>query len=66
VRGGVAYGETDRDGTRVVRDPVRAHDDDATTLHLMGRDHTRLTYRRAGRDCRLTDVAGRVVKHVPA
>jgi hypothetical protein len=66
VRGGVAYGETDEYGIRIVRDPVHVHDYHATILHLMGLDHTRLTYRYAGRDFRLTDVAGRVVEGVLA
>jgi hypothetical protein len=61
VRGGVAYGETDEFGASIERDPVHVHDYHATILHLMGIDHTRLTYRYAGRDFRLTDVAGNVV-----
>ena len=45
-------------------DPVYVHDYHATILHMMGLDHTRLTYRYAGRDFRLTDVAGNVIKNI--
>ncbi len=55
-------GETDEYGMRVVKDPVHAHDFHATILHLMGFDHTKLTFRHSGRDYRLTDVAGNVVQ----
>ncbi len=55
----MAYGETDECGQSIVANPVHVHDYHATILHLMGIDHTRLTYRYAGRDFRLTDVAGR-------
>jgi len=61
IKGGTVYGETDDIGNRVVSDAVHVHDYHATILHLMGLDHTRLTYRHAGRDFRLTDVHGRVV-----
>ena len=61
VRGGMAYGETDDYGAAIIRDPVHVHDYHATLLHLLGLDHQRLTYRYAGRDFRLTDVAGRVL-----
>ena len=64
VRGGTAFGETDEFGATIVRDPVHVHDYHATILHLMGLDHTRLTYRYAGRDFRLTDVSGEVVRGV--
>ncbi|MHB1559448.1 MAG: DUF1501 domain-containing protein [Isosphaeraceae bacterium] len=64
VKGGLAYGETDEFGSRIVRDPVHVHDYHATILHLMGVDHTRLVYRYAGRDFRLTDVDGKVVTPV--
>ncbi len=64
VRGGIAHGETDRYGMEIVRDEVHVHDYHATILHLMGIDHTRLTYRYAGRDYRLTDVHGRVVQEI--
>lgn len=58
---GHVHGVTDDFGYSVVRDPVHVHDLQATVLHLLGIDHTRLTYRHAGRDYRLTDVAGEVV-----
>ena len=61
MKGGNAYGETDEFGISIVADPVHVHDYHATILHLMGIDHTRLTYRYAGRDFRLTDVAGNVI-----
>ena len=63
---GVSMGETDELGYRVVRDPVSVHDLHATLLHLLGLDHTRLTYRSQGRDFRLTDVAGSVVTRLLA
>jgi hypothetical protein len=62
VKSGIVHGETDEYGVRVVKDPVHVHDFHATILHLMGLDHQRLTYRHSGRDYRLTDVHGRVVK----
>jgi hypothetical protein len=64
VRGGTAYGETDEYGMTIVADRCHVHDLHATILHLMGIDHTRLTYRYAGRDFRLTDVHGNVVHRV--
>jgi hypothetical protein len=66
VKGGMTYGETDEFGFRAVSDKVHVHDLHATLLHLMGFDHTRLTYRHAGRDYRLTDVHGEVVRAVLA
>ena len=66
VRGGVAHGATDEFGFRAVENPVSVHDLHATMLHLLGFDHERLTYRHAGRDFRLTDVAGEVVRPVIA
>jgi hypothetical protein len=66
VKGGFAYGETDEFGLRAVTDRVHVHDLQATILHLLGIDHTRLTYRYSGRDYRLTDVGGRVVREVLA
>ena len=66
VRRGVTFGETDEHGLRAVVDPVHVHDFHATILHLMGFDHERLTYRHAGRDYRLTDVHGNVVRGVLA
>ncbi len=61
VRGGMVYGESDEFGYNVVRDPVTVPDLHATCLHLLGLDHTRLTYPHLGRDYRLTDVSGRVL-----
>jgi uncharacterized protein (DUF1501 family) len=61
-RGGYAYGETDEFGNAAVRDPVDIHDVHATLLHQLGIDHERLTFRHGGRDHRLTDVHGRVVR----
>lgn len=61
-RGGFAYGETDEWGWDVVKDPVHVHDVQATVLHLLGLDHLKLVTRYQGRDFRLTDVAGNVVK----
>ena len=61
IQGGQVYGATDEFGFRAVERPMDVHDLHATILHLMGFDHTRLTYRYAGRDFRLTDVAGHVV-----
>ncbi len=66
VKGGQTYGETDEFGFRAAVDPVHIHDLHATLLHLLGFDHTRLTYRYAGRDFRLTDVAGNVIRQVLA
>jgi hypothetical protein len=62
VKPGIVYGETDEFGYRVAHDPGHVHDLQATMLHLLGVDHERLIYRRQGRDFRLTDVAGRVVR----
>ena len=64
MKRGVVHGATDEHGIRVAEDPVHVHDFHATILHLMGLDHTRLTYRHGGRDYRLTDVHGRVVEGV--
>jgi hypothetical protein len=66
VKGGLAYGATDDFGYRAVEKPVHIHDLHATVLHLLGFDHTRLTYRFSGRDFRLTDVEGVVVKDIVA
>ncbi len=62
IRGGMVWGRTDDYGQKVVENPVRMYDFHATLLHLLGFDHTRLTYRHAGRDYRLTDVHGEVVQ----
>jgi hypothetical protein len=64
VKPGLVHGETDEHGMRVAADGVHVHDFHATILHLMGFDHTRLTYRHSGRDFRLTDVRGEVVKPI--
>jgi hypothetical protein len=64
VKGGVSYGASDDHGCAVAADEVHLHDFHATILHLLGLDHERLTYRHAGRDFRLTDVAGRVVRDI--
>jgi hypothetical protein len=61
VKGGTVYGATDEFGFKAVEKPVHVHDLQATMLHLLGLDHTRLTYRHSGRDFRLTDVGGRVI-----
>jgi hypothetical protein len=66
IRGGMVFGETDEVGKAIVKDKVDVHDLHATILHQMGIDHTRLTYRHAGRDFRLTDVHGRVVQEILA
>jgi len=66
VKGGQTYGSTDEFGFRAVENIVPVHDLHATVLHLLGFDHTRLTYRYAGRDFRLTDVHGNVVKQLIA
>jgi hypothetical protein len=57
-------GQSDDFGSRTAENEVHVHDFHATILHLMGFDHTRLTFRYAGRDFRLTDVAGKVVNGV--
>lgn len=61
IRSGITLGQTDELGFNVVQDPVHVHDLHATLLHLLGFDHTRLTYRFQGRDFRLTDVHGKLV-----
>ena len=66
VKGGMMYGESDELGFRVARDKVHVHDLQATILHLLGFDHQRLTFRFQGRDYRLTDVHGEVVKGILA
>jgi len=64
VRGGVSHGETDELGFHIARDGVHVHDLQATILHCLGLDHERLTFRSQGRDFRLTDVHGHVVKNI--
>jgi uncharacterized protein (DUF1501 family) len=66
VKGGMTYGVTDDFGFKVADKPVHVHDLHATILHLMGIDHTRLTYRYSGRDFRLTDVSGTVIRDIIA
>ncbi len=66
VKGGTSYGETDELGYNIAKDPVDVHDLHATILHLMGIDHLKLTYKFQGRDFRLTDVFGNVVKPIVA
>ena len=66
VKGGMAYGATDEFGFKAVENRVHVHDLHATMLHLLGFDHEKLTYRYAGRDFRLTDVHGNVVKDILA
>jgi hypothetical protein len=66
IRGGMAYGATDEHGYQSVENKTHLHDLHATILHQLGLDHTKLTYRYSGRDFRLTDVHGRVVREILA
>jgi len=66
LKGGLVYGASDELGMVAVENPVHVHDLHATILHLLGIDHERLTYRYAGRDFRLTDVHGKVVRAILA
>jgi uncharacterized protein (DUF1501 family) len=66
IKGGMTYGATDDFGFKAVDKPVHIHDLHATILHLFGLDHTKLTYRYSGRDFRLTDVEGNVLKDILA
>ncbi len=66
VKGGVTYGATDDYGYKAVENKVAIHDLHATMLHLLGIDHTKLTFRFSGRDIRLTDVYGEIVKEILA
>jgi len=66
IKAGQTLGKTDEFGYHVVEDPVHVHDLQATILHLLGMDHENLTFRHQGRDFRLTDVAGKVVKKLLA
>jgi hypothetical protein len=61
VKAGRTHGQTDELGFQVIKDRVHVHDLHATILHLLGFDHTKLTYRFQGRDFRLTDVSGEVI-----
>ena len=64
VKGGTSYGSTDEHGAEAVENKVHIHDLHATMLHLLGIDHTKLTFNQVGRDFRLTDVHGSVVKAI--
>ena len=66
VKGGHVHGESDDLGFSVTKDPVHVHDLQATWMHLLGFDHEQLTYRFQGRDYRLTDVHGHVIKQLIA
>jgi hypothetical protein len=66
IKGGTIHGATDDFGFKAIEKPVHVHDIHATILHLLGIDHTKLTYRYSGRDFRLTDVAGKVITDILA
>jgi hypothetical protein len=66
IKGGLTYGATDDLGFHVAENKVHVHDLQATILHCLGLDHEKLTYRYSGRDFRLTDVHGEVVKKILA
>ena len=66
IRPGVTIGHTDDLGLSITEDPIHVNDLQATILHCLGLDHTRLTYRHMGRDFRLTDVRGTVVRKMLA
>ena len=66
VKGGMAYGTSDEVGMHAQENPVHVHDLHATILHLLGLDHEKLTYRYSGRDFRLTDIYGNVVRDIIA
>lgn len=66
IKAGITHGRTDDYGYNIIEDPVEVHDLHATLLHLMGFDHTQLTYRHQGRDYRLTDVFGKIVEPILA
>ena len=66
IKGGQVIGETDEFGYHIVEDRIHVHDFQATLLHCLGLDHTKLTYRHQGRDFRLTDVGGKVVRKLLA
>jgi hypothetical protein len=66
VKPGIRYGSTDDYGYYSVENKVHLHDLHATMLHLLGLDHTQLTYRHAGRNFRLTDVQGEIVRGILA
>jgi hypothetical protein len=60
----MVYGATDEYGYTIATNPVHIHDLQATILNQLGLDHTKLTFRHAGRDYRLTDVSGKVIKDI--
>ena len=64
LKPGITYGASDELGFRVAENPVEPHDIQATLLHLLGFDHEKLIYRFQGRDFRLTDVAGKIIKGI--
>jgi hypothetical protein len=66
IKGGFSYGATDDFGFKAVENRVHVHDLHATILNQLGFDHTKLTYRHAGRDFRLTDVHGEVIRDLIA
>jgi arylsulfatase A-like enzyme len=66
INPGITIGETDDFSYNITSDPVHAHDLNATILHCLGIDHTRLTYKFQGRNFRLTDVEGNIVKRILA
>jgi uncharacterized protein (DUF1501 family) len=66
IKGGSVYGATDEFGFKAVQDSTSVHDLHATILHCLGFDHERLTFRHAGRDFRLTDVSGNVIREILA
>lgn len=66
IKGGIVYGKSDEYGHKVAENEVHVHDFHATILHCLGFDHTRLTFWHGGRDYRLTDVPGHVVKAILA
>ena len=66
VKGGYAYGSTDEFGFKAAENPVHVHDLHATIMYLLGFDHEQLTYRYSGRDYRLTDLEGKVVRDIIA
>ena len=66
TKGGISYGETDELGYKIAENPVHVHDFNATLLHLLGINHEKLTFRYQGRQYRLTDVEGHVVRDIIA
>ena len=66
VKPGISYGRTDDYSYNIVENPVEVHDLHATLLHLLGVDHKEMTYRHQGRDYRLTDVHGKIIKPILA